>query len=99
VFSFLVGFGAAFYVLTNGPATRRMIARAVLDGYDAAQVALQKAHRASLEIKEDFEDAFAEVRAERAAAATASSQYDVTLQTLREMRDEIAGIRSELPNA
>ena len=101
MFSFLLGFGAAFYCAANGPAVRRTFARAVLTGYDLAVSLGRSAHRGSLELKEDMEDAFAEVRAERAAQTSSAfiTPDAETLQRIQSVRCEIASLRSEIPSA
>jgi primosomal protein N'' len=92
MWSFLLGFGTVAAALANGPSLRRTIAQVVLTGSDLATDLRHKAYRASLQLTEDFEDAFAEVAAEREAQSA-----DASLQsTLQELQRELEALREEI---
>jgi uncharacterized protein YqfA (UPF0365 family) len=93
MWSFLLGFGAVAAALANGPEVRRTIARAILTGSDLATDVGIKAYRVSKEFAADFEDAFAEVRAERAQASEPGASVTASLQ---ELRREIEELRAEI---
>ena len=93
MWGFLLGFGATAAALANAPEVRRAIALAILTGSDLATDVGIKAYRASREIVEDFEDAFAEVRAQRAQS---NGSDDSVTASLQELRREIEELRAEI---
>lgn len=89
MFSFLLGLATGVTVLLNGPSVRRGIARAALTGGDAVATAGREARKLSARLIEDFEDAFAEVKQERAVA-------DAQQQSLIELVAELHQLRAAL---
>jgi hypothetical protein len=89
MFSFFLGLAAGVTVLLNGPEIRRGIAKATLAGGDAALALGQQARRISARTLEDFEDAFAEAKAER-------SQSTAAMQGMAELRSELKSLRDEI---
>ena len=87
-FSFLLGVGTGFVVLSNGPKVRRTIARAAVLGADAAMAAGKEAQRISARMAEDFQDALAEVRAEEA-------QKKAEAEALEELREQVRQMKAE----
>jgi hypothetical protein len=78
----------------NGPKVRRGIARAVLTGSDLAAETGKEARRVTAQMVEDFEDALAEVKAEKAQAqAEAQSIHELAAQ-VRQIRADVSSIAS-----
>lgn len=96
MFSFLLGFGAAITVMLNGKAVQRQIARAVLDGGEIAADLARQARRHAAQFTEDFEDAFAQAREERAAEKGESAARAQLAAELRRLHAEIADVKSNL---
>ena len=94
--SFLFGLTAGAFVILNGPSVRRGIALAVLKGGDAAAEAGRYAQRASAQLVEDFEDAFAEARAERARAEAHANGLSELQNQLRQIHAEIVSLESQI---
>jgi hypothetical protein len=95
MFSFFLGLATGVVVLLNGPSVRRGIARAALTGGDAAATAGREARKLSAKLIEDFQDAFAEVKQERAVAEAQQQGAAQLLAELRELRAAIASIESQ----
>ncbi|HWB95996.1 MAG TPA: hypothetical protein VG672_04825 [Bryobacteraceae bacterium] len=96
MFSFLLGFGAGVTILLNGRKVQKQIARTVLDGAEVTSDVFRQARRGAAQLAEDFEDAFAQAREERAAEKAEQASQDQLQAELRLLRSEIATLQSSL---
>ena len=93
MFSFLVGLATGIAVLVSGPQVRRGLARAVLKGKDLAEGVAKETRRATARMAEDFEDAIAEVKAERDRAQVNAERE---AEVLRELSEQLRRIRADV---
>lgn len=92
MFSFLFGLAAGASLLLNGPRARRGVAKAVLKGGDVAVALGREARRVSAGVVADFEDAFAEAKAERNGAGAEQETWTALHAQIRQLRAEIASL-------
>jgi ubiquinone biosynthesis protein UbiJ len=95
MFSFLVGLASGVTVLLNGQKVRLGLVRAVLTGGEMAKEAGKGTQRLTARIVEDFQDAVAEVKAEKSQAGSEQQSLTEIAAQLREFRAEVAAMESK----
>ena len=93
MWSFLAGVAVTIVVMANAAFVRRCIDRVILIGSGYAVIVGEKVFRGSMKVAEDFQDAVAEVRAERASSEQTGENIQSVLQALKR---EIEALRGEL---
>ena len=96
MFSFLVGLASGVTVLLNGQKVRLGLVRAVLTGSVMAKEAGKRTQRLTARIVEDFQDAVAEVKAEKSQAGSEQQSLTEIAAQLREFRAEVAAMESKM---
>jgi hypothetical protein len=92
MFSFIVGLATGVTVLLNGQKVRLGIVRAVLTGSEMAKEAGKGTQRLAGRMVEDFQDAVAEVKAEKSQAGSEQQSLSDLVGQLREFRAEVAAM-------
>jgi hypothetical protein len=96
MFSFLVGLATGCTILLNGQKVRLGIVRAVLTGGEMAKEAGKGTRRLTARMVEDFQDAVAEVKAEKTQAVADQQSLPELVAQLRQFRQEIAAMESKV---
>lgn len=89
MFSLVLGLATGIAFLLNGSSVRRGIAKLALTGGDAAAAAARGARRVSARVIEDFEDAFAEVKHERALGEAQQQSASELLAEVQQLRADL----------
>jgi ubiquinone biosynthesis protein UbiJ len=95
MFSFVVGLATGLTILLNGQKVRLGLVRTVLAGAEAAKGAGQGARRFTARVVEDFEDAVAEVKAEKTQTDTNKQNLADLAAQLKQFREEIGAMEAK----